>query len=67
MFPLSLAIDEIHPVSRWEEFGYQSREACATDPSNWQPAHWICNAAASDKRKPLKRSVVIRDASSGTF
>ena len=64
MFPLSLAIDEVHPVARWAEFGYASAKACATDESNWQPAHWICNAQASDKRKPMRAS---RDAGTGTF
>ena len=67
MFPLSLAIDEIRPVSRWREFGYESREACACDPGNWQPAHWICNAQASDKKKPLARTIAVRDVTSGTF
>lgn len=64
MFPLSLAIDEIKPVSRWREFGYASADECARDQSNWQPTHWICNAQASDKRK--KKRVVI-DEVSGTF
>ncbi len=64
MFPLSLAIDEIAPVSRWREFGYESAKDCAADPSNWQPTHWICNAIASDKRK---RARIERDAPSGTF
>ena len=63
MFPLSLVIDEIIPVSRWREFGYESAKACATDVTNWQPAHWICNSQASDKRKRM----VKRDATSGTF
>ena len=64
MFPLSLAIDERHPVARWAEFGYASREECAQDQSNWQPAHWICNAQASDKRKPPR---IVRPTVSGTF
>ncbi len=64
LFPLSLAIDERIPVSRWSEFGYDSPEDCATDVSNWQPAHWICNAIASDKRKPVHAA---RDVGSGTF
>lgn len=64
MFPLSLAIDEIRPVARWQEFGYSSAKECACDESNWQPTHWICNAVASDKRKPKRVSV---DVSSGTF
>ena len=64
-FPLSLAIDEIKPVSRWREFGYESARACASDPCNWQPTHYICNAIASDKRKPAKQQR--RDRTSGTF
>lgn len=64
-FPLSLAIDEIAPVSRWHEFGYSSAKACASDPNNWQPAHWVCNALAGDKRRPAKNHP--RDATSGTF
>lgn len=55
-YPLSLAIDEIAPVSRWREFGYGSAKECATDPSNWQPTHWVCNAQASDKRVPGGRA-----------
>ena len=43
--PLSLVIDEIKPVSRWREFGYDSPEAAALDPENLAPAHRICNAA----------------------
>jgi len=62
--PLSLVIDERVPVSRWREFGYASRDDCACDRSNWQPAHWACNAAASDKRGPKPRPM---DVESGTF
>ena len=43
-YPLSFVIDEIHPVSRYREFGYESREAAAQDWDNLQPAHYICNA-----------------------
>ena len=64
MFPLSLAIDEIVPVSRWQEGGYASAKACARDESNWQPTHWVCNAEASDKRRPKRAQ---KDAPSGTF
>lgn len=64
-FPLSLTIDEIRPVSRWAEFGYSSARECACDPSNWQPTHWICNATASDKRKPFRCHA--NDVNSGTF
>lgn len=47
--PLSFVIDEIKPVSRYKEFGYESREAAAQDWNNLQAAHWCCNAAKSNK------------------
>jgi len=47
--PLSFVIDEIRPVSRWREFGYDSPEAAARDWGNLQAAHWCCNAAKSNK------------------
>lgn len=66
--PLSLVVDEIRPVSRWREFGYDSPEAACRDPENLAPAHWCCNAAKSARtlkefdagRAPLRR-VVVRD------
>ena len=47
--PLSFVIDEIHPVSRWKEFGYSSPEQAAQDWSNLQAAHYACNQAKSNK------------------
>ena len=47
--PLSFVIDEIRPVSRWKEFGYNSPEAAAQDWDNLQAAHWICNQKKSNK------------------
>lgn len=41
--PLSFVIDEIHPISKYKQFGYASREAAAQDWNNLQPAHWVCN------------------------
>lgn len=41
--PWSYELDEIHPVSRWQEFGYASKQAAALDPANVQPTHRICN------------------------
>ena len=64
LFPLSLVIDEVRPVSRWQEFGYRSEKECASDPQNWQPAHWVCNSLAGDKRKVSR---VLRDIGSGAF
>ena len=46
--PLSFVIDEIKPVSRWREFGYDSPQAAVMDWNNLQPAHYICNAAKSN-------------------
>ena len=42
--PLSFVIDEIKPVCRWKEFGYESPQAAAQDWNNLQAAHYICNA-----------------------
>ena len=47
--PLSFVIDEIRPVSRWKQFGYDSPEAAAQDWDNLQAAHWICNQKKSNK------------------
>ena len=47
--PLSFVIDEVRPVSRWREFGYESAAAAAQDPENLTPAHWCCNAAKGNK------------------
>ena len=47
--PLSFVIDEIKPVSRYKEFGYDSREEACDDWNNLQPAHYCCNAAKSNR------------------
>lgn len=47
--PLSFVIDEIHPISRYKQFGYDTPEAAAQDWNNLQPAHWICNARKGNK------------------
>ena len=46
--PLSFVIDEIKPISRFKEFGYQSREEACDDFNNLQAAHFICNARKSN-------------------
>ena len=58
--PLSFVIDEIIPVSRWREFGYDSPEAVARDWSNLQAAHYCCNQAKSNKVNGDKQVVRIR-------
>ena len=55
LHPLSFVVDEIVPVSRWREAGYDSPEACALDPSNQQAAHWCCNAEKSDGKRRNQR------------
>lgn len=55
--PLSFVIDEIIPVSRWKEFGYNSPQEAAQDWSNLQAAHYCCNAAKSNKM-PTDRAVI---------
>lgn len=45
----SFELDEIVPVSRYQEGGYATPEQCALDPANHQPAHRICNRAKSNK------------------
>lgn len=47
--PLSFVVDEIIPVSRWKEFGYDSPEAVALDWNNLQAAHYCCNQAKGNK------------------
>jgi hypothetical protein len=46
--PLSFVIDEIKPVSRFREFGYESAKAAAMDWNNLQAAHYCCNQAKSN-------------------
>lgn len=47
--PWSFEVDELHPVSRWREFGYSSPEACALDRANVAAAHRRCNQWKSNK------------------
>ena len=53
--PLSFVIDEIRPVSKFRQFGYDSPEAAARDWGNLQAAHWCCNAAKGNKTQPGRR------------
>ena len=47
--PLSLVIDEIIPISKWELYGYNSAAQAAQDPLNIQPAHYRCNQLKGNK------------------
>ena len=64
--PLSFVIDEIKPISKYKEFGYESKEAACNDWNNLQAAHYCCNAAKSDRvsatvtKRINKTSVVSR-------
>ena len=60
--PDSFVIDEIHPVSRWREFGYDSPTAAALDWDNVQAVHYLCNqkkaAHTMEELRTAKTSVV---------
>ena len=58
-YPLSFVIDEIKPVSRWKEFGYESPEAACRDWNNLQAAHYCCNQAKGAKVPEDNRIKVI--------
>ena len=49
--PLSFVIDEIKPISRYKEFGYNSKREAAEDWNNLQAAHYICNQRKGAKIK----------------
>lgn len=48
-YPFSFVVDEVIPVSRWKEFGYDSPRAVAEDFDNLRAAHYICNEKKSNK------------------
>lgn len=47
--PLSFVVDEIRPISKWQQFGYTSARAAAEDWDNLQAAHYYCNAQKGNK------------------
>ena len=47
--PLSFVIDEIIPISRYKEGGYDSPEGAERDWNNLQAAHYICNQQKSNR------------------
>lgn len=67
--PLSFVIDEIKPVSRWREFGYDSPRAAAEDWSNLQPAHYCCNALKRDRTQVegVPRVITAKIVKDGTW
>ena len=54
--PWSFVIDEVIPVSRWQEFGYSSPRAVAEDFNNLRAAHRLCNQRKSNKTVEELRS-----------
>lgn len=62
--PLSFVIDEIKPISKYKQFGYESKEAAAQDWNNLQAAHYCCNQAkgaklpSENKVKAIQKTVV---------
>ena len=57
--PLSFVIDEIKPVSRWRQFGYDSPAAAARDWANLQAAHYCCNQLKGNRIGSLKPTAKI--------
>lgn len=61
LHPLSFVIDEIKPISRWREFGYNSPQEACMDIDNLQAAHYCCNQAKSNKVDSDKRVLRIKN------
>lgn len=53
--PLSFVIDEIKPVSKWQQYGYSSPAAAAQDWDNLQAAHYCCNASKGSRTEDAPR------------
>ena len=47
--PMSFEVDELIPVSRYREGGYQSKQECALDYNNLDATHRVCNGWRSNK------------------
>ena len=47
--PMCFEVDERKPVSRYQEFGYASKQQCALDYNNVDAAHRCCNQWKSNK------------------
>ena len=57
LHPMAFVVDEIVPVSRYYEAGFESPEQAALTFSNTQPAHNICNLRKGNGKKPVKVSL----------
>lgn len=57
MHPMAFVVDEIVPVSRYREGGFDSPEQAALTWSNTQPAHYVCNARKGNRlQNEIKKS-----------
>jgi hypothetical protein len=55
--PMCFEVDELKPVSRWQEFGYASPQACALDYDNVDAAHRSCNRWKSNMTDDEVRAI----------
>jgi len=58
--PLSFVIDEIKPISKWEQYGYASKAAAAQDWSNLQAAHYWCNQKKAAHVGPVRVTIPVQ-------
>ena len=63
--PYSFVVDELKPVSKWREYGYESARACAEDFDNLKAAHYICNQVKGNRTsvniKIIPRKINVSD------
>ena len=55
--PMSFVVDEVVPLSRYREGGFDSAAQAATTFDNTRPAHWICNARRGDGTRRNKNAL----------
>ena len=65
LHPMSFVIDELVPVSRYWEGGYDSPEQCAQDFNNLAAAHRSCNAWRSNKSVAEVRAIARAEREGG--
>lgn len=65
LHPMAFVIDELVPVSRYREGGYDSAEQCAEDYSNLAAAHRCCNAWRSNKSVAEVRAIARAERDGG--
>ena len=67
--PLSFVIDEIRPVSKWKQFGYDSPQAACLDATNLRAAHWCCNARRGNRTEEnnKKNNIFLCNISDGSW